>query len=136
MSKFESGIKNIPFSQERVYNKLSNLNSLEEIKEKIPEDKIQDLSFDADSISFNVNPVGTVTLKIIDKEPLKSVKYQTANSPIPFTLWVQILSVSEEESKIKLTTEMDLNPMMKIMLEKPLKEGLEKMADMIAVIPY
>jgi hypothetical protein len=136
MSKFESGIKKIPFSQERVYNKLSNLNSLEEIKEKIPEDKIQDLSFDADSISFNVNPVGTVTLKIIDKEPLKSVKYQTANSPIPFTLWVQILSVSEEESKIKLTTEMDLNPMMKIMLEKPLKEGLEKMADMIAVIPY
>lgn len=136
MSKFESGIKNIPYSQERVYNKLSDLNNLEAIKDKIPEDKMQDMSFDADSISFNVSPVGSVKLNIIEREPFNCVKFQTATSPVPFTLWVQIVEVSEEESKIKITADVELNPMMKIMVEKPLKEGLEKMADMIAMINY
>ena len=37
---------------------------------------------------------------------------------------------------MKLTIGMDLNPFMKAMVQKPLQEGLEKMADMLAVIPY
>ncbi|NDV59294.1 SRPBCC family protein [Bacteroides sp. 519] len=136
MSKFESGIKEIPYSQERVYNKLSNLSHLEGIKDKIPQDKIQDLEFDTDTISFSMSPVGKVTLNIVERDPVKCIKFGTTTSPLPFTLWIQILPVTEETSKMKITVETDLNPMMKMMVEKPLKEGLEKMASMIATIPY
>ena len=46
MTKFESPVKVIPFSQERVYGKLSDLSNLEAIKDRLPEDKVKDISFD------------------------------------------------------------------------------------------
>ncbi|HJD92439.1 MAG TPA: SRPBCC family protein, partial [Bacteroides coprosuis] len=42
MSKFESSVKIIPFSQERVYDKIADLSNLESVKEKLPEDKVKD----------------------------------------------------------------------------------------------
>lgn len=136
MSKFESSIKIIPFSQERVYDKLSDLNNLETVKDRIPEDKVKDLSFDQDTLSFSVDPVGEITLKIIDREPHKQIKFETVKSPMPFKLWVQLVSISEEECKMRLTAEVDINPFMKAMVQKPLQEGLEKMAEMLAMIQY
>ena len=43
MSNFESSVKVIPYSQERVYNKLSDLSNLEAVKDRLPKDKVQDL---------------------------------------------------------------------------------------------
>jgi len=136
MTKFESGIKNISASQEAVYQKLSDLNNLEKVKERLPEDKIKNLTFDADSITMEVNPVGKITLQIVEREPCKCIKFETADSPLPFNLWIQILPVTAAECKMKLTIGMDINPFMKTMVQKPLQEGLEKMADMLSIIPY
>lgn len=136
MTKFESGIKNIQASQEAVYQKLSDLNNLEKVKGHLPEDKIKNLTFDADSMTMEVNPVGKITLQIVEKEPCKCIKFETAASPLPFNLWIQILPVTPGECKMKLTIGMDINPFMKAMVQKPLQEGLEKMADMLSLIPY
>ena len=136
MTKFESGIKNVQASQEAVYQKLSDLNNLEKVKERLPEDKIKDLTFDAYSMTMEVNPVGKITLQIVEKEPCKCIKFETAASPFPFNLWIQILPVTAGECKMKLTIGMDINPFMKAMVQKPLQEGLEKMADMLSLIPY
>lgn len=122
--------------QAAVYAKLSDLNNLEKIKDRIPEDKVKGLTFDADSLSFEAAPVGRITLQIVEREPEKCIKFGTTVSPLPFNLWIQILPVTETECKMKLTIGMDLNPFMKAMVQKPLQEGLEKMADMLAVIPY
>lgn len=122
--------------QAAVYAKLSDLNNLEKIKDRIPEDKVKGLAFDADSLSFEAAPVGRITLQIVEREPEKCIKFGTTSSPLPFNLWIQIVPVAETECKIKLTIGMDLNPFMKAMVQKPLQEGLEKMADMLAVIPY
>ena len=51
MANFESSVKVIPYSQERVYNKLSDLSNLEAIKDRLPQDKVEDLSFDFYSLS-------------------------------------------------------------------------------------
>ena len=136
MTKFESSIKFVQATQEAVYGKLSNLNNLEQLKDRIPADKIKNLTFDAESLSFDVSPMGKVSLKIVEKEPCKCIKFGTAESPLPFNLWIQILPTSPTESKIKLTIGMELNPFMKAMVQKPLQEGLEKMAEALAAIPY
>ena len=136
MTKFESGIKNIQASQEAVYQKLSDLNNLEKVKGRLPEDKIKNLTFDADSMTMEVHPVGRISLQSVEKEPCKCIKFETAASPLPFNLWIQILPVTAGECKMKLTIGMDINPFMKAMVQKPLQEGLEKMADMLSLIPY
>ena len=136
MSNFESSVKVIPYSQERVYSKLLDLSNLEAIKDRLSQDKVQDLSFDSDTLSFSVSPIGQLTLQIVEREPSKCIKLATTNSPIPFNMWIQLVATGEEECKVKVTIGMDINPFMKAMVQKPLQEGLEKMVEMLAVINY
>lgn len=136
MTKFESTVKVIPYSQERVYEKLSDLSNLEALKDRLPEDKVKDISFDSDTLSFSIAPVGQLTLKIVEREPNKCIKFEATNSPLPFNLWIQLVATTDEECKLKATIGMELNPFMKAMVQKPLQEGLEKMVDMLAMIQY
>ena len=136
MANFESSVKVIPYSQERVYAKLSDLSNLGSVKDRLPEDKVQDLSFDSDTLSFNVSPVGQITLQIVERDPCKCIKLATTNSPLPFNMWIQLVETAEEECKIKLTIGMDINPFMKAMVQKPLQDGLEKMVEMLSMIQY
>ena len=136
MSQFESSVKQIPFSQERVYAKLSDLSNLESMKDRIPQDKVKDISFDSDTLTFSVDPVGKITLQVIEREPFKCIKFETTQSPLPFNLWIQLVPDSEQGCKMKLTIRVDINPFMKAMVQKPLQEGIEKMAVMLAMIQY
>lgn len=136
MSTFESSIREIPYAQTVVYNMLSNLSNLEKVKDKIPADKLEQFSFDADSIYINANPVGQIKLRIIDREEPKCIKFETEQSPVPFNFWIQLLPVTETSCKMKLTIKADLNPFIKGMVKKPLSEGIEKLADLLQNIRY
>lgn len=136
MMKFESSVKQVQAPQETVYAKLSDLSNLERIKDRIPADKVKNLSFDAESLSIDVAPVGRITLRIVEKEPCTCIKFGTVVSPLPFNLWIQLLPVSANECKMKLTIGLELNSFMKAMVQKPLQDGVERMATALAAIPY
>lgn len=139
--QFESNVKHVPYSQERVYNKLSDLNNLEGVRERLDmvkdklDGKLEDMSFDRDSITLKVQGI-SLTLRIIVREPLKCIKFEGDKSPIPLNLWIQILPVTQEEAKMKVTIRAEVNMFMKAMVSKPLQEGVEKLADMLAMLPY
>lgn len=136
MSKYESSIKQVPYSQEAVYRNISDLNNLERVRDRIPEDKIRSFSFDSDTISVDVPPVGQITMRIVDREEPKCVKFEAAQSPMPFNLWIQVLPVDENTSKMKVTVKADIPLMLKAMVSGPLQDGVEKIADVLAMIPY
>ncbi len=141
MVQFESGVKQIPFSQERVYNRLSDLNNLESLREhwdaikEKTEGKLEDMTFDRDSLTVKVQSIA-LTLRIIEREPLKCIKLEGVNTPVPLNLWIQVLPVEDETSKIKVTIRAEVNMFMKAMIAKPLQEGVERLADMLSAIPY
>ena len=136
MSKFESSVKQIPYPVENVYRNISDLSNLERVRDRIPEDKLQEFQFDTDSVQVSVAPVGTIKLRIIEREENKCVKFETEQSPIPFNLWIQVLPVSETESKMKVTVKADIPFMLKGMVSGPLQDGVEKIADALSQIPY
>ena len=135
-SKFESSIKFVPYPQEAVYRNISDLRNLEKVQDRIPEDKVNDLTFDEDTVGVNVAPVGELKLRICDREEPKCVKFETVQSPVPFNVWIQVLPVDEASSKMKVTVKADLNPFVKSMVEKPLQEAVEKIADALAQVQY
>ena len=135
-SKFESSVKQIPYSQQAVYNNISDLRNLEKVKDRIPEDKINDFTFDEDTVGLNVQPVGELKLRICEREEPKCVKFETVQSPVPFNVWIQVLPVDEQNSKMKVTVKAELNPFIKSMVEKPLQEAVEKIADALALVQY
>lgn len=154
--KFESNIKEVQYSQERVYDKLSDMNNLsglieklqdpvvkEKLKEQIPEEKLNSvqgyldsMKLDSDSVSVNVAPIGELGFKIIDKQPSKCVKFASTNSPVGLKMWIQVVPTSETSSKLKLTVDADVNPFIAAMVSKPLKDGVERMADVLSLMPY
>ena len=136
MAKFESSIKQVPYAQEAVYRNLSDLSNLERVRDRVPEDKVQDFAFDHDSVSVSVPPVGKITLRICDREEPKCVKFESVESPMPFHLWIQVLPVTAETSKMKVTVDADIPFMLRGMVAGPLQDGVEKIADALALIDY
>ena len=136
MSKFESSIKQIPYSQESVYRSLRDLSNLEKVRDRVPQDKVKDFSFDQDTVNMSVSPVGDISMRIVEREEPKCIKFETTKSPLPFNFWIQLLPVTATTCKMRLTIKADINPFIKGMVSKPLQEGLEKIADALAMIRY
>ena len=136
MTKFESSVKQIPYSVEDVYRNISDLSNLERVRDRIPEDKLNSFSFDQDSVSVNVAPVGDLKLRIIEREENKCVKFEGVQTPLPFNLWIQVLPVTATESKMKITVQADIPFMLKGMVAGPLQDGVEKIADALSQIPF
>ncbi len=136
MAEFTSEIKIIPHSDVDIYTVLSDLNNLELVKDRIPQDKIKDFSFDSDSCTLTVDPVGKVRFKIIDRIPNEKIKFQAEQLPFGLTLDIQLSGNSDTETKMEISLVADLNPFLKPMLAKPLQQGLSKISDTLAILPY
>lgn len=135
-TKFESSVREIAAPQQTVYDALSNLDNLEKVRDRIPADKVKEFTFDHDSVSVNVSPVGSISMRIVDREEPKCIKFETTKSPVPFNFWIQLLPLTEATCKMRLTIKADLNPFIKGMVQKPLQEGIEKIADALQMIKY
>ena len=136
MTEYVSEIKQISQNDEQIFALLSDLSNLERVKDRIPQDKIKDFEFDKDSCSFSVNPVGKIVFQIVDREPFKTIKFQTTNSPVPLFLWIQLKHVADLDTRMRLTVRAELNSFLKPLVEKPLKDALEKIATVLASLPY
>ncbi len=139
MTSFESKTVRITHPAEKVFALLSDLSNLERFQGVLNapgNDKLKITGYDRDSLSIEVSPVGTLTFRIVNREPYKTIKFEAENSPLPLNLWIQFVSTGESETASRITIKADLNPFIKPMLSKPLQEGVDKMADMLVVLPY
>lgn len=134
--KYESSVREIPHAQETVYQSLSDLRNLERIKERMPEEKVQGMEFDQDTMAVSMPPVGRIALRIIEREEPKCIKFETEQSPLDFNFWIQLLPVTEQSCKMRLTLKADLNPLIRGMVGGKLQEAIDKIAEMLAAVPY
>ena len=118
------------------HRNISDLTNLERVRDRVPEDKLKDFQFDSDSVQVSVDPVGVIKLRIIEREENKCVKFEAEQSPLPFNLWIQVLPVTAETSKMKVTVKADIPFMLKGMVAGPLQDGVEKIADALSQIPF
>lgn len=151
--KESSSVKNISAPVERVYATLSNLENLRPLIERAQNDEglrekmrqaeqenaleqLKDIEITADSIAIPTPMFGTISMCIIEREEGKCIKFETQQSPVKANLWIQTLPVSSDQSKMKLTIDADIPFMLKTMVGSKLKDGVEKIADALAMINY
>lgn len=135
MEKYESSQKQILKGQEAAYERLCDLRNVQKfipnenlIKEQA---KIEDIEFGQDFISFKAPMAGKVTLKIIDRESPKMVKFGVEGAPVAANLWVQLVGVAEADTRMKLTVKAEIPFMLKPMVGGKVSEGLERLADIL-----
>lgn len=134
MTTYESEIKTISSSEEVVFDILGNLNNLSKVADnKAVGDKIKDLQYDTDSCSFAVEGFGRVGFRIVEREPFKTIKLEAENTPVPINVWIQLKQVADNDTKMKLTLKAELPAMIKMMLDKKLKDGINAIADFLVV---
>jgi carbon monoxide dehydrogenase subunit G len=127
MSKIESRVGVIKESEERIYIFLSDFNNF---KNLVPEDRVKNWESTADSCSFTVEGIGPVGLRILEKEPNKLIKITSdGKKPVPFVVWIQIKEMAEKDSRIKITADVDVNPLMAAMIKGPLKSFINTLVE-------
>ncbi len=132
MTTYESDIKTISSNEEVVFGLLNDLNNLQKIKEN-PEftSKVKDLQFDTDSCSFVVDGLGKMGFRIVEREQFKTIKLASEHAPVEVNVWIQLKQITENETAMKLTMKAELPTMIKMMVDKKLKEGINAIAEIL-----
>lgn len=136
-AKYESKIGQIPYNDQVVYAVLSNLNNLQRFTDAIPKDKVKELEITTDAIRMKIDGLAQkFTIRIVEKEPHKTIKFGVENLPMEANLWIQLKQVAEQDTRIKLTIKADIPMMFRMMFEKKLQQGLDQAVDMLCQVPY
>lgn len=134
MTTYESEIKTINKSDEEVFLKLSDLSNINMIAEdETLTGKIKDLQYDTDSCSFALEGFGRVGVRIVEREPNKTIKLEVENLPVPINVWIQLKPSADAETRMKLTLKAELPAMIKMMLNSKLKDGVNAIADFLTL---
>lgn len=134
MTRIESKIGVIKQPAEKIFNFISNFNNFNQL---IPEDKVKDFESTDDTCRFKVEGIGQAGLRIIEKEPHKLIKISSdEETTFDLLLWIQIKEIEPGDSRLKITTEVNLNPMMATMVRKPLKNFIDTLIEQAEKINY
>jgi len=136
-TKYESKITSAPCSAQQIYRVLSDMRSLERVRDLIPQDKIQEMDIEPDRVRMKVDGLAQkITVAIVDRIENDTVKFGLEGIPMDGNFWIQLKEVSPTDTRIKLTVKADIPFMFKFMVEKKLQTGLDQAADMLAQFPY
>jgi carbon monoxide dehydrogenase subunit G len=146
VNKYVSDVKIIDHNEQLVFNYLSNFENLsaylnsgliEKITEKVPQIKITDFESNQDSCKFNITGFGVAEIKIVKREPFKTVKVESSGSlPLSFTFWIQLVPIDEYTTKMRLTLHAEMSMMIKMMAGNKLEEGINQLAETLSKLPY
>lgn len=145
-TRYVSDVKIVENNQEIIYKYLSNFENLSKyinddvlgkMTEAIPQIKISNFESDADSCRFQIAGMGLAEIRIIEREPFSTIKIKSSeNLPLGITFWIQLLPIGAYQTKLRLTLNAEMSMMIKMLVNKKLEEGINRLADMLAGLPY
>jgi len=125
--KVESKIGTLQGSAERIFSFLADVSRMAQL---MPQEKIKTVSHTSDECIFEAEMVGKVVLRVVNREPYKTIKYSfESEKGGNFFFWIQLLEPQVGITKVKLTLKTEMNAFMKLVAEKPLKKMLDEMVD-------
>ncbi|MCD8405251.1 SRPBCC family protein [Tenacibaculum dicentrarchi] len=107
------------------------LMKLENFEQLMPENT-QKFEVDGDSFIFGLKGMPEIRLVIKEKTEFSNITLGAASSKLPFTLSSDICEVSEKESEVLLNFNGEFNPMMAMMVKKPLTKFIDTLTENIS----
>lgn len=130
MIKYQSETKTISSSEEVVFGILSDLNNIGKLKDNDSfSGKLKILEYDRDYCLLEVEGIGKVGFRIIERDAFKTIKFESFQLPVEMNAWIQLKEMAENDTKMKLTLAAELPSMVKMMLNKKLEKGINMLAD-------
>ncbi|GHU98183.1 hypothetical protein FACS1894159_00290 [Bacteroidia bacterium] len=128
MDKYESKQVQIRRPAETVYAVVSDFSNFTPILQG----QVDEWEATAEGCSFKVKGF-RVALRMVEKQPPTMVRIEgEPPSPIAFTFWLQLHPVAEDDTRMRLTLHVELNPMIRMMIGGKIQQVLDQAADRIA----
>jgi hypothetical protein len=116
--KIESEHKVINGDNATVFNYLNDLNNYDVL---FPQDKIENWEATEDQCSCKIKGLSDIGLKKVASTPNTLIYLDSfGKSPIKFTLNIYLSATDDNKTNAHLIFDGNINPFMKMMLEKPL----------------
>ena len=123
LSNYESRSGSLSCTSKEVFDFVTDIRNFEQF---IPAGTINNWQSGKDTCSFSVSMIGTVSLRIEKKEPYNKVIFNgDALKKNDFSLVLNILGNANNYAEVKVLLEAELNPMLKMMANKPIIQFLE-----------
>ena len=131
MTNIESKHVSVNNTQQEVFEFLGDLNNFQQL---LPQDKISNWKSDKNFCSFKVSGMATIDLHLKSSEPNKSHHIVSGTeAPFPFTLDIFVEEQGENSVAYNKFSG-DINPFLKLMVEKPLSNLFNYIADKVAEV--
>jgi hypothetical protein len=124
----QSETQTIQSSTDKLYEFMGDFNNF---KHLLPDDKIENFECTNEQCSFGIKGLMPLTIKIKEKVPKSRITFETSGlAKFIFTLHINLL----QNQTTNVHLEGDMNPFIKVMAEKPLKELINTMALKLAAL--
>lgn len=131
MKKFESENVQLNRSAEEVFEYVGNLSNFG----KFMPEQITNWQATADTCSFTVQNMTTLSMKIQERVPFERVNVvPDGKAPFDFSLQVILTPIRTDHCEAKIIFNADLNPVFSMMASKPLQNLVDLMAKNLAKI--
>ncbi|MBQ2852404.1 MAG: hypothetical protein IJE76_03320 [Bacteroidales bacterium] len=135
---FKSNWTKNQVSDKELFDYIGDMNNMPSI---LPE-QVVDVKADHDNLSFTIQGMGSIALRVAKREPNKLIQLvPEGKTPFQFVLNIYIrdtespshqvtksMSVSESESECCFEIDAQLNPLMQMMASRPLQNLVNMMA--------
>lgn len=83
---------------------------------------------------FKLKGMPEIPLKLNEKTPDSTVVWGSGNKNFKFTLTIDIAKISEQDAEIQFLFNGDFNPMMAMMVKKPLQKFIDTLSENLKVL--
>lgn len=143
MATYKSEIVSLAYPAERVYAKLSNLEGLGDLLKNVPTSSIpadqaamlEQVTVTGDSISFPAGPVGSLTLKVVERVEPTLIALEGVGSPVPMSLSLHITPLTPDTCEAYVKIDIQIPAMLKPMVNGPLQKMADQFAQMLRQMP-
>lgn len=127
MTVIDTEKKISPNSILSLYNFLIDMNNFEKL---MPTDKIEKWDSSEDQCEFTIKGMARIGLKKIESKEPTFIKIESFGKvPFTFTLDILLNEVADDQTEAQIHFEGDINPFMKLMVEKPLGNFFNMLVD-------
>ena len=110
-----------------LFKKFTNLNNL---KDYLPKE-VEEFESSVDNCSFKIEQLPKMSLQITEKHAYEKIKFESNESQIPFHMFCYIEKNGDNTTDVVIEIDMELNFMMKMLVQKPINIFLEKFTQII-----
>lgn len=144
MSVYSSGnvVLNAPATS--VFDKLSNLENLRSLLDKVPADKVpedkrqmfENIKITPDTIEVPGGPMGNLVFRVTERIAPSMIKLKGEGIPIEMALVLHVTPVTETTSSANVDIDINIPAMLKPMVGGQIQKIANQFGDVLGAIPF